>query len=157
MRTRVQPVARPRESLSFLPGRHLLGIRNGPNYIAGRLVLSNAVKDYMAKEVVVRPGQVGDLDNHLRPDPMHATERAASRTEFPWAGAPGAASQWWRGVQVTHAVGVAGPYSCRSRPGRRKRDGRQGRSKRGAAPRDADASPRGRSSRPRRTPHGSST
>jgi hypothetical protein len=66
--------ARPRGSLSFLPGRHFLGIRNGPNYIASRLVLSNAVKDYMAKEVVVRPGQVGDLDNHLRPDPMHARQ-----------------------------------------------------------------------------------
>ena len=47
-------------------------MRNRPNYGVGRLVLPNAIKDHMAEEILVRPGQVSDLDHHLRPDPMHA-------------------------------------------------------------------------------------
>jgi hypothetical protein len=50
------------------------GYGNEPHHVPGRLVFTDAVEDHLAEQVVVSPGQVGDLDDHLRPDPMHAGE-----------------------------------------------------------------------------------
>ena len=48
------------------------GMRNGPDDVPRGLVFAHAVEHDVAKEVVVRPRQIRDLDHHLRPDPMHA-------------------------------------------------------------------------------------
>lgn len=55
-----------------VPGRHLLGMRNGPHHLPRRLVFENSVKDDVAEQVVVSAGQVCDLDPPSPANPMHA-------------------------------------------------------------------------------------
>ena len=41
---------------------------------AGRLVVAQADEDGVAKQAVLGPGQIGDLGDQLRADPMHLRE-----------------------------------------------------------------------------------
>jgi hypothetical protein len=49
-------------------------MRRGAADLCGRLVLAQALVDHLAKQVVLRPGQILDFGDKLRPHPMHAAQ-----------------------------------------------------------------------------------
>jgi hypothetical protein len=61
-------------SRQLLPRAIRRRLRHGTPYLFRALVLSETLVDHLAKQVVIGPSQVLDLDHKLRPNPMHAAQ-----------------------------------------------------------------------------------
>jgi len=62
---------------AILSNHHALAanwMRNGPHHLTRRLVLALALIRDLPQQVILGPGEVGHLNDHLWPHPMHARQ-----------------------------------------------------------------------------------